>query len=116
MWAIKGSWAGLPTDFHRHLRQGCRAKLYDRKTPITADLLNARVIPFFENNDVKLLRLLTDRGSESCGNPELDELRALSRGRGHRPLAHQNQMPADQRHCERLHKTVLNELPGADRP
>ena len=29
------------------------AKLYDRKTPITAaDLLNDRVLPFFEENEV----------------------------------------------------------------
>ena len=41
------------------------AKLYDRKTPITAaDFLNDRVIPFFDSHDVKLLRVLTDRGSE----------------------------------------------------
>jgi hypothetical protein len=41
------------------------AKLYDRKTPITAaDLLNDRVLPFCEEHDVKLLRVLTDRGSE----------------------------------------------------
>jgi hypothetical protein len=34
------------------------AKLYDRKTPITAaDLLNDRVLPFFEEHDVKLLRV-----------------------------------------------------------
>ena len=33
------------------------AKLYDRKTPITAaDLLNDRVIPFFDSHDAKLLR------------------------------------------------------------
>lgn len=40
------------------------AKLYDRKTPITAaDLLNDRVIPFFDAREVKLLRVLTDRGT-----------------------------------------------------
>jgi hypothetical protein len=50
------------------------AKLYDRKTPITAaDLLNDRVIPLFENHDAKLMRMLTDRGSEFCGNPERHE-------------------------------------------
>ena len=50
------------------------AKLYDRKTPITAaDLLNDRVLPFFEQHEVKLLRVLTDRGSEYCGNPERHE-------------------------------------------
>jgi hypothetical protein len=33
------------------------AKLYDRKAPITAaDLLNDRVLPFFEEYDVKILR------------------------------------------------------------
>src|SRR3989442_2643733 len=50
------------------------AKLYDRKTPITAaDLLNDRVLPFFDAHEVKLLRVLTDRGSEYCGNPERHE-------------------------------------------
>jgi hypothetical protein len=43
------------------------AKLYECKTPITAaDLLNDRVLPFFEEHDVKLVRVLTDRGSEFC--------------------------------------------------
>ena len=50
------------------------AKLYDRKTPITAaDLLNDRVLPLFEQHEVKLLRVLTDRGTEYCGNPERHE-------------------------------------------
>jgi hypothetical protein len=50
------------------------AKLYDRKTPITAaDLLNDRVVPFFDEKEVKLLRVLTDRGTEYCGNPEHHE-------------------------------------------
>jgi hypothetical protein len=31
------------------------AKLYDRKTPITAaDLLNDRVLPFFDSHEIKL--------------------------------------------------------------
>ena len=56
-------------------RQGTRSvKLYDRKTPITAaDLLNDRVILFFDEQDVPLLRILTDRGTEYCGNPERHE-------------------------------------------
>src|ERR1700749_3495468 len=50
------------------------AKLYDRKTPITAaDLLNDRVVPFFYPHNVKTIRVLTDRGSEYCGNPERHE-------------------------------------------
>jgi hypothetical protein len=39
------------------------AKLYDCKTPVTAaDLLNGRVLPFFEEHEISLLRMLTDRG------------------------------------------------------
>jgi len=50
------------------------AKLYDRKTPITAaDLLNDRVVPFFDEKEVKLSPVLTDRGTEYCGNPEHHE-------------------------------------------
>src|SRR5262249_16146282 len=64
------------------------AKLYDRKTPITpADLLNDRVLPFFEEHDVKLLRVLTDRGSEFCGNPERHERSRTSITRAPRPRA-----------------------------
>jgi len=43
-------------------------KLYTTKTPITsADLLNDRVLPFFDVHDVPILRILTDRGTEFCG-------------------------------------------------
>ena len=39
--------------------------MYDRKNAfVVADLLNDRVIPFYDLNDVKLLRILTDGGSE----------------------------------------------------
>jgi hypothetical protein len=44
------------------------AKLYDRKTPITAaELLNDRVVPFYDEHDIRLCRVLTDRGTEFCG-------------------------------------------------
>jgi hypothetical protein len=47
------------------------AKLYDRKTPLTsADLLNDRVVPFFDTHDLAVSRVLTDRGTEYCGRPE----------------------------------------------
>jgi hypothetical protein len=50
------------------------AKRYDRKTPVTAaDLLNDQVLPFFEQHDVPLNRVLTDRGTEYCGAPERHE-------------------------------------------
>ena len=44
------------------------AKPYTAKTAITAaDLLNDRVLPFFEQQQLPLLRILTDRGTEFCG-------------------------------------------------
>ena len=43
-------------------------KLYTTKTPITAaDLLNDRVLPFYQSQDLPMLRILTDRGTEYCG-------------------------------------------------
>jgi transposase InsO family protein len=50
------------------------AKLYDRKTALTAaDLLNDQVIPFFEAHEVPLSRILTDRGTEYWGSPDSHE-------------------------------------------
>jgi hypothetical protein len=47
------------------------AKLYTTKTPIAAaDLLNDRVLPFYQEHQVALLRVLTDRGTEYCGKVE----------------------------------------------
>src|SRR5262245_45984413 len=47
------------------------AKLYDRKIPLTAaDLLNDRVLPFYEAHEIPLNRVLTDRGTEYCGVPD----------------------------------------------
>ena len=46
-------------------------KLYTEKTAITAaDLPNDRVISFFSERGVPLLRILTDRGTEYCGKLE----------------------------------------------
>jgi hypothetical protein len=43
-------------------------KLYTTKTPITAaDILNDKVLPFFEQHQLPMLRILTDRGTEYCG-------------------------------------------------
>jgi hypothetical protein len=47
------------------------AKLYTTKTAIVAaDMLNDRVLPFYQEHEVPLLRVLTDRGSEYCGRVE----------------------------------------------
>jgi transposase InsO family protein len=87
------------------------AKLYDRKTPITAaDLLNDRVLPFFEEHDVKLLRVLTDRGSEYCGNPERHEYELYLAVEDIDHSRTKTKSPQTNGICERFHKTVLNEF------
>lgn len=46
-------------------------KLYHRITPVmAANLLNDRVLPFFEQQEIPVSRVLTDRGTEYCGAPE----------------------------------------------
>src|SRR5262249_24479212 len=65
---VEGRWPGLPANLHRHLCHVAFAKLYDRKTPITAaEILNDRVVPFYDEHGIRLCRVLTDRGTEFCG-------------------------------------------------
>jgi transposase InsO family protein len=50
------------------------AKLYDRKHAlVAADMLNDKVLPFFDEYGIRLLRVLTDRGTEYCGAREHHE-------------------------------------------
>ena len=47
------------------------AKVYPDKTALTAaDFLNDKVLPFFDSENMALLRILTDRGTEYCGRIE----------------------------------------------
>ena len=87
------------------------AKLYDRKTPITAaDLLNDRVLPFFADHEIPLLRVLTDRGSEFCGNPEHHEYELYLAVEDIDHSRTQTKSPQTNGICERFHKTLLNEF------
>jgi hypothetical protein len=80
-------------------------KLYDRKMPITAaNLLNDRVLPFFEEYDVRLLRGLTDR----CGNPERHEYELYLAVEDIDHSRTKTKSPQTNGICERFHKTVLN--------
>ena len=86
-------------------------KLYTSKNALTAaDLLNDRVIPFFESHDIPVLRMLTDRGTEYCGKADehdyelflalcdIDHTRTKARS------------PQTNGICERFHKTILQEF------
>lgn len=86
-------------------------KLYTTKTPITsADLLNDRVLPFFDNYDIPVLRILTDRGTEFCGKVETHDYELFL---GANEIDHTKtkaRHPQTNGICERFHKTILNEF------
>ncbi len=87
------------------------AKLYDRKTPITAaDLLNDRVLPFFEQAGIPLNRVLTDRGTEYCGAPERHEYELSLAVENIDHTRTKTKCPQTNGICERFHKTLLNEF------
>ena len=86
-------------------------KLYDRKTPITAaDLLNDKVVPFFEEHDIPLCRVLTDRGTEYCGNPETHQYELYLAIEDIDHTRTKTKSPQTNGICERFHKTALNEF------
>ena len=86
-------------------------KLYTAKVPVTAaDTLNDRVIPFFEDHDVPILRMLTDRGTEFCGSPEKHPYELFLQ---YHEIEHSKikaRSPQTNGICEAFHKTVLNEF------
>lgn len=87
------------------------AKLYDRKTPITAaELLNDRVLPFFDGYGIPLSRVLTDRGTEYCGSPERHEYELYLAVEDIDHTRTKAKSPQTNGICERFHKTVLDEF------
>ena len=86
-------------------------KLYTTKTPITAaDLLNDRVLPFFEEQGMGLVRVLTDRGTEYCGRPEQHDYQLYLALNDIEHTKTKANSPQTNGICERFHKTILNEF------
>jgi transposase InsO family protein len=86
-------------------------KLYDRKNAlVAADLLNDKVIPFFEEQDVKLLRILTDRGSEYRGIKEHHEYALYLSIEEIDHSFTKAYHPQTNGICERFHKTIQEEF------
>lgn len=87
------------------------AKLYESKHAITsADILNDRVLPFFEEQQIPLLRILTDRGTEYKGKPEHHEYELYLQIEGIEHSKTQVRHPQTNGICERLHRTMQEEF------
>lgn len=87
------------------------AKVYDTKVPVTsADCLNDRVLPFFEEHGIKVQRVLTDRGTEYCGK---EQTHAYELFLGLNEIEHtctKTKHPQTNGICERFHQTCSNEF------
>ena len=86
-------------------------KLYTTKTPITAaDLLNDKVLPFYESHQLPVLRILTDRGTEYCGKVEHHDYQLYLAINDIDHTKTKTMSPQTNGICERFHKTILNEF------
>ena len=87
------------------------AKLYIEKTAITAaDMLNDKVLPFFAEQGIDLLRILTDRGTEYCGKIENHSYQLYLAMEDIDHSKTKANHPQTNGICERFHKTMKNEF------
>jgi len=87
------------------------AKLYTNKTPITAaDLLNEKVLPYYEQHELPVLRILTDRGTEYCGKPQSHDYQLYLALNDIDHTRTKARHPQTNGIVERFHKTILNEF------
>ena len=87
------------------------AKLYTTKQPInSADILNDRVLPFFEENGIPMLRILTDRGTEYCGRPDTHDYQLYLALNDIDHTKTKAKHPQTNGICERFNKTVYDEF------
>lgn len=87
------------------------AKLYTMKTAIVAaDMLNDKVLPFFTSQNLPMLRILTDRGSEYCGKVENHDYELYLAINDIEHTKTKVKHPQTNGICERFHKTILQEF------
>lgn len=86
-------------------------KLYDRKNAlVAAELLNDRVVPFYSQYNIELLRILTDRGTEYKGRPDQHEYELYLALENIDHTFTKAKSPQTNGICERFHRTILNEF------
>lgn len=87
------------------------AKLYDRKIAlVAADMLNDRVLPIYEQYQIPLMRILTDRGTEYCGAREHHEFQLYLAIEDIDHTKTKAKSPQTNGICERFHRTMQDEF------
>ena len=76
----------------------------------SADLLNDRVIPFFDEHGLRVDRVLTDRGTEFCGAHDRHEYELYLAVENIDHTRTKTRSPQTNGICERFHKTLLDEF------
>lgn len=88
-----------------------QAKLYPNKDALTAaDLLNDKVLSMYEEYDVRLLRILTDRGTEYCGKIEKHPYQLYLDLEDIDHTRTKAKSPQTNGICERFHRTIQDEF------
>jgi transposase InsO family protein len=68
------------------------------------------VLPFFAEQGMGMIRILTDRGTEYCGRPEQHDYQLYLALNDIEHTKTKANSPQTNGICERFHKTILNEF------
>jgi transposase InsO family protein len=108
---IKGGGRIYQQSFIDTYAKTAQVKLYDRKNAlVAADMLNDRVLPFYEEQGVRLLRILTDRGTEYCGTRDHHEYELYLDIEEIDHTKTKARHPQTNGICERFHRTIQDEF------
>ncbi len=92
--------------FSRHVW----ARLYTSKMPVTAvQILNNHVLPFFEEQGVKIRTILSDNGREYCGRPDKHPYELFLQLEDIEHRTTKVGRPQSNGFIERFHRTLLEE-------
>ena len=73
-------------------------------------MINDKVLPLYEEHEIPLLRILTDRGTEYCGNRECHEYQLYLAIEDIDHTRTKARSPQTNGICERFHKTIVDEF------
>ena len=73
-------------------------------------MLNDKVLPFYEENNLPVLRILTDRETEYCGRADRHDYQLFLAINDIEHTKTKVKSPQTNGICERFHKTILQEF------
>ncbi|KAG6558559.1 hypothetical protein RHOW815_001452 [Candidatus Rhabdochlamydia sp. W815] len=86
-------------------------KLYDRKNAlVAAEVLNDKTIPWFEEQELRVLRILNRRGTEYCGSREYHEYELYLTIEDIEHTRTKARHPQTNGICEKFPQTIQNEF------